>query len=280
MVTRNQSNAEFRTEVHEILGRHESSIDEVHATLQTVLRELQGLRASQVPQIATPDTNPFAPTKSSHQINRPPATHFQPPFHHNTHHLTLTFPKFDGEDPTEWVYKAEQYFDFKEIAPDQQVVLASFHLEGIALQWHRWFSKFRGLVTWVEFTKALLLCFGPTDYEDPSEALTRLRQTTTVTAYQEAFEKLSHQVDGLPESFLVGCFVAGLRDEIRLDVKIKQPRTLVDAIGVARLVEERNSLQRKTTSLSRNLCTRASAKTRAQQLNGVTGSPTHAQSRQ
>ncbi|KAH9792459.1 Integrase catalytic domain-containing protein [Citrus sinensis] len=105
--------------------------------------------------------------------------------------------------------------------------------------------KFGGPLSWEEFTKAVLLRFGPTDYEDPSKALSHLKQTTTAVAYQEAFEKLSHQIDGLPQHFLVGCFVAGLRDDIRLDVKIKQPRILADAIRVARHVEERNLLQRK-----------------------------------
>ncbi|XP_022848746.1 uncharacterized protein LOC111371061 [Olea europaea var. sylvestris] len=52
-----------------------------------------------------------------------------------------------------------------------------------------------------------------------------------IDAYQEAFEKLSHRVNGLPKSFLVGCFIAGLCDKIRLDIKIKQPRTLSDAIA-------------------------------------------------
>lgn len=43
--------------------------------------------------------------------------------------------------------------------------------------------KFRGPQNWNEFTNAVLLRFGPTDYEDPFEALTRLRQTSTVAAY-------------------------------------------------------------------------------------------------
>ena len=106
--------------------------------------------------------------------------------------------------------------------------------------------KFKGPLTWVEFTQAILLRFGPTDYEDPSEALTRLKQVSSVVAYQEEFEKLSHWVDSLPETFLIGCFVAGLRNEIRLDVKVKQHKSLSDAIGVARLIEKRNSLQKKT----------------------------------
>jgi len=144
---------------------------------------------------------------------------------------------------------------------DQRVQLASFHLDGLALQWHRWLTKYKGTLTWLEFTAALLQRFGPTEYKDPSEALTRCRQVTTVAAYQEAFEGLSHRVDGLPEPFLVGCFIAGLRDDICLDVKIKQPKTLGDTIGVARLVEERNLLQRKgntfvrSTAISRPLPT-------------------------
>lgn len=64
------------------------------------------------------------------------------------------------------------------------------------------------------FNKAVLLLFGPTDYEDPFEAQSRLKQTRTVATYQEAVEKLSHQFDGLRESFLIGCFIAGLRDDM------------------------------------------------------------------
>lgn len=84
-------------------------------------------------------------------------------------------------------------------------------MEGFALQWHRWFAKFHGPVSWTTFTKALLQRFGPTDFEDPSEALTRLRQTTSVHAYHEVFENLSHRVDGLPESFLVGYLLSGCK---------------------------------------------------------------------
>ncbi|KAL5785695.1 hypothetical protein ACOSQ2_008087 [Xanthoceras sorbifolium] len=249
MGTRNQTNAKFHNEVHEILGHHESSIDQVHATLQTVLTELQSLRTSQNHSQPLHDINPFAPTESSQHINPPSASYSHPSNTHGSndqnHHLKLKFSKFSGEDPQGWIFKAEQYFEFKEVATEQQVQLASFHLEGIALQWYRWLAKFKGPVTWVEFTKASLLRFGPTDYEDPSEALTRLKQTTTVSAYQEEFEKLSHRVDELPEKFLIRCFVAGLKDDIKLDVKIKQPRSLTEVICVARLVEERNGLQKK-----------------------------------
>jgi hypothetical protein len=241
MDTRDKSNAEFRNEVNEILVRHETSFDQVNATLQVVLTELQSLHTTRPQNTNSPEINPFSNKESSHQQN----PHRHPINSHQHHSLKLSFPKFNGDDPTAWIYKAELYFEFQNIMPNQQVQLASFHLEGIALQWHRWLIKFRGPLTWDEFTKAIQQRFSPTDYEDPSEALTRLKQNTTVAAYQEAFERLLSQVDGLPEKFLIGCFIAGLRGEIRLDVKIKQPHSLADVIGVARLIEERNQLQKR-----------------------------------
>jgi hypothetical protein len=172
-----------------------------------------------------------------------------------------------------WIYKSEQYFEYNNVSPVQRVLLASFHLEGIALQWHRWMTKFQGPLTWEELTKAILRCFGPTNFEDPSKALSRLRQTTTIAAYQEEFEKLSHQVDGLPETFLIGCFIAGLRDDIRLDVKIKHLTTLSETIDVARLIEEQNQLQKKVTHPYRTQPTAATTKTSVSTTVGVLRPP-------
>lgn len=99
---------------------------------------------------------------------------------------------------------------------------------------------------WEEFTKALLYRFGPTDYDDPLEALSRLRQMTIVNAYQETFEKLSYKIDDLLEKILVGCFITGLKDNIWLDVRVKQPKTLSKTISVAHLIEEQNQFLAKT----------------------------------
>ncbi|KAH7513106.1 hypothetical protein FEM48_Zijuj12G0161300 [Ziziphus jujuba var. spinosa] len=216
MDTQGKTNVEFRNEVNEALARHETSIhqvntqfDQVTATLQTVLSELQSHRVSSKSPPQSREINPFSLGESSKTASES-----------NNHPPKLLFPKFDGEDPQ----------------------------EGLVFQWHRWFVKFRGPVTWKEFTKALLLRFGPTEFEDHSEALAHLRQTSIVAAYQENFKKLSHHIDGLPESFLIGCFIAGLQD----NVKIKHPPTLTEAIGVARLIEKHNLLQRKLPQFPRS----------------------------
>ncbi|GFS38385.1 hypothetical protein Acr_00g0057160 [Actinidia rufa] len=182
MDTRGKSNTEFRNEVSEILTRHESSFDhlnnnnfnQVNLGLQSVLAELQALRITHThkPVSEPVDVNPFATGAASHIthpnpiLNSTVATNPQPKVN-PTSNLKLSFPKFTGDDPTGWIYRAEQYFE--------------------------------GPLTWDDFTTALLRRFGPTDFEDPSEALTRLKQNTTVAVYQEEFERLSQLVDALPD---------------------------------------------------------------------------------
>nr|TKR79527.1 hypothetical protein D5086_0000271510 [Populus alba] len=254
MDTRGKTHAEFRADVTEALARHDTNFDElnhnfgkVSDALQGVMAELQAMRIAHANHTLDRDVNPFAAGDHSH--DRPSSSHTSN-FDRNHSNLKLNFPTYagEGEDPTGWIFKAEQYFEFQNVDAHRQVQLASFHLSSVALQWYRWYTKGKGQLRWSELAKALLHRFGPTDYNDPSEALSRLKQVTTVNAYQEAFEKLSHKVDELPEMFLVGCFIAGLKDEIRLDVRVKQPKTLSECISVAHLIEERNQFQRRTSN--------------------------------
>ncbi|KAJ8762999.1 hypothetical protein K2173_023204 [Erythroxylum novogranatense] len=249
METRQKTNAEFRVEVTELIAnKQEAALDKINANynqlsslIQTLVSDFHSFtmgpnsNSTSTPIRPTPDENLLSIGETSRGSTDIPKSS-----------LNLSFPKFNGEDPPGWIFRAEQYFAYQGINVEQRMPLASFHLEGLALQWFRWFTKFRGPLSWTEFTRALLQRFGPTEYEDPAEALSRLKQITTVEAYQDAFKRLSHQVDGLPESFLVGSFTAGLKDEIHLEVKLKKPRTLNDAIGAARIIEEKNQLHRRS----------------------------------
>lgn len=46
----------------------------------------------------------------------------------------LEFPRYSGDDPTVWMDRVAQYFDYHRIPADKQVPLAAFHLEGEANQ--------------------------------------------------------------------------------------------------------------------------------------------------
>lgn len=49
--------------------------------------------------------------------------------------MKLEFPRFSGEEPTAWVYKANQYFKYNKIPANMQLLMASFHVDGEALVW-------------------------------------------------------------------------------------------------------------------------------------------------
>ena len=47
----------------------------------------------------------------------------------------LEFPRFSGDDPSEWFNRVNQFFEFQNTPEAQKVSLASYHLEGGANQW-------------------------------------------------------------------------------------------------------------------------------------------------
>ena len=48
--------------------------------------------------------------------------------------VRLEFPRFSGEDPASWVYKANQYFKYYNTPIAEKLMLASFHMESEALR--------------------------------------------------------------------------------------------------------------------------------------------------
>jgi len=49
--------------------------------------------------------------------------------------VKMTFPKFDGGEPSEWIYKANQYFFVYNTPLEFKNLLASYNMEGKALVW-------------------------------------------------------------------------------------------------------------------------------------------------
>ncbi|KAA8524177.1 hypothetical protein F0562_010393 [Nyssa sinensis] len=167
--------------------------------------------------------------------------------HNHSQFTKMDFPKFSGDDPTKWLSRASQYFEFQETVEEQKVALASFHLEGEANQWWQWLKQVQrdeGLeITWSLFEREIMTRFGPTEYECFDEALSRVKQTGTLRDYQREFERLANRVAGWPQSALIGTFLGGLRDEIAGEVRMAKPQTLREAIGVARMKD--NQLMRR-----------------------------------
>ncbi|GJV12393.1 retrotransposon gag protein [Tanacetum coccineum] len=119
--------------------------------------------------------------------------------------------------------------------------MIAFHFTGDALSWYKYLFNNHLLTTWEAFTHALETRFGPSTYDNHQAALFNLQQTSTVTAYQTKFERLSNFVVGLPPEALLNCFVSGLRQDIQQELTILQPHTITQAIGLAKLIEDKTN---------------------------------------
>ena len=101
--------------------------------------------------------------------------------------------------------------------------IGSFHIEGKAITWYQELEETRILTNWEAFVKALQIHFGTSSYDDPMKALINIKQTTTVELYKTQFEMLSNRVRGLSNSHKLSCFLGGLKEEIRMGVRMLNP---------------------------------------------------------
>jgi hypothetical protein len=150
--------------------------------------------------------------------------------------VKLEFPRFKGGDPTSWVYRALQFFHYYQIPEEEKVTHASYHLDEEALIWFQ--DSEHEIFNWTDFVRAVQMRFGLATYDDPMETLTKLRHTQSVAAYKSQFEALSNRIRNLSEHHKLSCFISGLRDDVRLAVKMQGPRGLGEAYALARIQEE------------------------------------------
>jgi hypothetical protein len=55
------------------------------------------------------------------------------------------------------------------------------------------------------------------------KAFISIKQTSTIELYKTQFEMLSNQVRGLSDSHRLNCFLGGLKEEIRMGVRMLNP---------------------------------------------------------
>ncbi|KAJ0076960.1 hypothetical protein Patl1_35311 [Pistacia atlantica] len=133
--------------------------------------------------------------------------------------------------------RAEQFFEFQGTAFDDQVRLAAYHLEKDAQLWYQQRKTQEHLITWESMKVGLLARFVATEYEDFFRDLCKLKQTNSVSDYQAQFERLLACAGTLTDKQEVECFISGLKQGIRADVRVQNPQNLTTAIGLARTYE-------------------------------------------
>jgi hypothetical protein len=87
--------------------------------------------------------------------------------------------------------------------------------------------------------------FGPTNYEDFDESLTKLAQERSLRDYQKEFERLGNKVQGWTQKHLKGNFLGGLKPKIVGGVRMFKPKTLKDALNLTQMKDDQLCRQRR-----------------------------------
>nr|GEX36989.1 probable pre-mRNA-splicing factor ATP-dependent RNA helicase DEAH5 [Tanacetum cinerariifolium] len=153
--------------------------------------------------------------------------------------MRLDVPKFRGSDPESWIFSINEYFTLHATPNEQRLRIIGFNLEGDASEWFRWMTRNNLINTWEEFITSVRNRFGPSKYEDPQGALSKLLQTETVAHYQSQYEKLMNRVTDVSETLLISFYISGLKPAIQRELLISRPSTLGDAFALARITEAR-----------------------------------------
>lgn len=149
----------------------------------------------------------------------------------------VEFPRFDGSQVKEWMYKCEQFFLLDGTPADSRVRLASIHLDGLALQWHLNYMRARCDLypPWTQYAADVITRFGEA-YADPLANLIQVKQHGKVQDYIDAFELALTQVSLIPEHSL-SIFLAGLEHTTQMHVRMFNPTTISQAANLAKLHE-------------------------------------------
>ncbi|KAJ1422779.1 Retrotransposon gag domain [Sesbania bispinosa] len=114
----------------------------------------------------------------------------------STRFMKLEFPRFTREDVNGWISKCERFFALDDTPEGNKVTLASIAMDEESYQWFQGLERsFSGRITWRLLVDTMKVRFGAV-YEDPMEELVQLRQTGSLSEYQEAFDGLVCKIRG------------------------------------------------------------------------------------
>lgn len=153
--------------------------------------------------------------------------------------VKLDFPRFDGSEVLQWIFKAEQFFSYYNTPDDHRLTIAAIHFDKDVIPWYQMMTRHDSFHSWVAFTCALEMEFGPSPYECPRSHLFKLTQTSCVHDYYVQFTALANRVQGISSEALLDFFVGGLKPDIRRDVIAQSPVTLIRVVSLAKLYEEK-----------------------------------------
>ncbi|KAI5441762.1 hypothetical protein KIW84_010995 [Lathyrus oleraceus] len=122
--------------------------------------------------------------------------------------IKLDFPRFDGSEVMNWIFRAEQFFDYYATPDNHRLTIAAVHMEKDVVPWFQMISRNAPFQSWTMFTHALE-------------------------------REYANRSDGLNPDATLDCFLSGLKPEIQRDVIAQTPTSLSRALALAKLFEDK-----------------------------------------
>lgn len=157
----------------------------------------------------------------------------------NWRHKKLDLPVFAGINPDGWLLRAERYFSFYRLSEEEQLEAAVVSLDGDALLWYQFEHGRRPIRRWEELKGMLLRQFRPSSSGSLYEQWLNLSQTSGVIEYRRRFIELMAPLTGVPEEIATGQFINGLREDVKVEVRLLGPRSLDHAMDLSVKVEDK-----------------------------------------
>ncbi|CAL9221332.1 unnamed protein product [Arabidopsis halleri] len=174
------------------------------------------------------------------EVPRRARSGLQPQYSGVTRLAKLDFPRFGGDRVKDWLFKVEQFFSLDLTPDDFKVRMCSIHFDGPAAAWHQSLYDtdlgIRVMNDWVGYKRLLLERFAEV-LDDPIAELKNLRETNGIKEYHEKFEEIRLRLR-LPEDYLVRAYLAGLRTDTQMHIRMFQPTTISKCWMLGRLYEQ------------------------------------------
>jgi type II secretory pathway pseudopilin PulG len=141
---------------------------------------------------------------------------------------------FDGRNVDTFIYALEKVFQFHNVNDMKKVEYAVTYLRGSALRWYKYVEhQYQGqnaVSSWTQFVTLLRRHFEAANTETVvRNRLNSLRQLTTVSKYNDLFNGLIIEVLDIDDKSKIDMYCRGLKQDIRLQVSLKEPKSLEDA---------------------------------------------------
>ncbi|WVZ00999.1 hypothetical protein V8G54_027068 [Vigna mungo] len=159
--------------------------------------------------------------------------------------VKLDFPGFDGSDVLQWIFIAEQFFDYYDTPDEHRLTITAIHFEKEVVSWYQMMQRNNPIVSWNTLVCLLELEFGPSPFESPRSTLFKLTQSTSVNEYYMHFTTLANRIYGVSSEALLDFFISGLKPDLRREVIAQAPNTILKAISLTRLFEEKDTFKPK-----------------------------------